>query len=102
MTTVIPLALAWRGEPSHVRLHALASGIRDGLPTTVARSGPVVLLVDGDIAMTLGRLFRREIAGPCQVLAIDGVHLKEFDFVDIGAPIRPTNVVPVIIKSLLF
>jgi ethanolamine utilization protein EutA len=52
--------------------------------------------------MTIGRLFRDEIAGHCQVVAVDGVQLKDFDFVDIGAVIRPTNVVPVVIKSLLF
>jgi ethanolamine utilization protein EutA len=98
----VALALAWRGEPSHGRLHALADGISAGLPATVAQGGPIVLLVDADIAMTIGRLFRDEIAGHCQVVAVDGVHLKDFDFVDIGAVIRPTNVVPVVIKSLLF
>jgi ethanolamine utilization protein EutA len=98
----IALALAWRGEPSHGRLHALADGISEGLPATVAQGGPFVLLVDADVAMTIGRLFRDEITGHCQMVAVDGVHLKDFDFVDIGAVIRPTNVVPVVIKSLLF
>ena len=36
------------------------------------------------------------------VIAIDGVQLKEFDYVDIGSVIEITNVVPIIIKSLLF
>ena len=36
------------------------------------------------------------------VIAIDGVQLKEFDYVDIGSIIELTNVVPIIIKSLLF
>ena len=36
------------------------------------------------------------------VIAIDGVQLKEFDYVDIGTLIQPADVVPVIIKSLLF
>jgi ethanolamine utilization protein EutA (predicted chaperonin) len=35
-------------------------------------------------------------------VTIDGVHLKRFDYVDIGAVIEITNVVIVIIKSLLF
>ena len=35
-------------------------------------------------------------------LPIDGVQLKQFDYVDIGLPIEVTNVVPIIIKSLLF
>jgi ethanolamine utilization protein EutA len=100
--STVALAIAWQGEPSHGRLRALAEGISAGLPATVARGGPIVLLVDADIAMTIGRLFREEIAGHCHVVAVDGVQLKDFDFVDIGAVIRPTNVVPVVIKSLLF
>ncbi|MFN4283364.1 MAG: ethanolamine ammonia-lyase reactivating factor EutA, partial [Alphaproteobacteria bacterium] len=35
-------------------------------------------------------------------VSVDGVSLKEFDYVDIGEMIRPTNVVPLVIKSLLF
>ena len=33
---------------------------------------------------------------------VDGVQLKAFDYVDIGNVIEVTNVVPIIIKSLLF
>jgi ethanolamine utilization protein EutA len=36
------------------------------------------------------------------VVSIDGIQLNEFDFVDIGDVIRPAEVVPVVIKSLLF
>jgi ethanolamine utilization protein EutA len=61
-----------------------------------------VLLVDGDIGMSLGRIIRNEIAAAANVIAIDAVQLKQFDYVDIGAMIELTNVVPVIIKSLLF
>jgi ethanolamine utilization protein EutA len=35
-------------------------------------------------------------------VCIDGIQLKEFDYVDIGEPIQPADVVPVVIKSLLF
>jgi ethanolamine utilization protein EutA len=36
------------------------------------------------------------------VIALDGVQLKQFDYVDVGEIIELTNAVPVIIKSLLF
>jgi ethanolamine utilization protein EutA len=52
--------------------------------------------------MSLGRIIRNEIAPGANVIAIDGVQLKQFDYVDIGRLIEATNVVPVIIKSLLF
>jgi ethanolamine utilization protein EutA len=98
----VAFAFAWRGDPAHARLHALAAGICAAVPTTVAAGLPLVLLVDGDVAMSLGRIIRNEIAPGANVIAIDGVQLKQFDYVDIGRLIEATNVVPVIIKSLLF
>ena len=62
----------------------------------------MVLVVDGDVGMTLGRIVRHEAAPGANVIALDGVQLKEFDYVDIGCMIEVTNVVPIIIKSLLF
>jgi ethanolamine utilization protein EutA len=98
----VALAFAWHGDPAHARLAALAAGISAALPRTLAGALPLVLLIDGDIAMSLGRVIRHEIAPGANVIAIDGVALKQFDYVDIGRLIELTNVVPVIIKSLLF
>ncbi len=36
------------------------------------------------------------------IISIDGIELKEFDYVDIGEVLRATGAVPVVIKSLLF
>jgi ethanolamine utilization protein EutA len=61
-----------------------------------------VLLIDGDVGQSLGRIIEHEIAPGTDVIAIDGVQLKQFDYVDIGRVIEVTRAVPVIIKSLLF
>jgi ethanolamine utilization protein EutA len=98
----VAFAFPWRGDPAHARLYALAAGICAAVPGTIADGLPLVLLVDGDIGMSLGRIIRNEIAASANVIAIDGVQLKQFDYVDIGQIIDVTNVVPVIIKSLLF
>jgi len=98
----VALSFPWRGDPSHARLHAVASGICAALPRTLAEEMPLVLLIDGDVGKSLGRVIRHEVAPQADVIAIDGVQLKEFDYVDIGSVIALTNVVPIIIKSLLF
>jgi ethanolamine utilization protein EutA len=98
----IALSFPWRGDPSHARLHAVAAGICAALPLTLREELPLVLLIDGDVGKSLGRVIRHEIAPAADVIAIDGVQLKEFDYVDIGNVIELTNVVPIIIKSLLF
>src|SRR5215472_2588474 len=98
----IAFAFAWRGDPAHARLHALAAGICTAVPRTLAEGLPLIVLVDGDVAMSLGRIIRNEITSAANLIAIDGVQLRQFDYVDIGGMIEVTNVVPVIIKSLLF
>jgi ethanolamine utilization protein EutA len=96
------LAFVWHGLPTYDRVAALARGIAAALPRTIAGAAPLALLVDGDIGLTLGRIMQRELAPECDLVAIDGLDLQEFDFVDIGTPLEPSGVVPVTLKSLLF
>jgi ethanolamine utilization protein EutA len=98
----VALSFPWHGDPAHARLAAVADGICTALPKTLASGAPLVLLIDGDVGMSLGRVIRHESAPGANVIAVDGVQLKQFDYVDIGNVIAVTNVVPVIIKSLLF
>jgi ethanolamine utilization protein EutA len=98
----IAVALRWRGEPLYARLRALAEGIALACAPLDATAAPLVLMVDGDVGRTLGHILEHEVALRRRVLSIDGIQLKEFDFVDIGEVIRPADVVPVVIKSLLF
>ena len=59
-------------------------------------------MLDGDVAMTLGRLLREELGVPGEVLVVDGLSLRDFDYIDIGRIRYPSNTVPVTIKSLVF
>jgi ethanolamine utilization protein EutA len=61
-----------------------------------------VLMLDGDVGRSLGRLLRHEFPFPRQLLCIDGIELKDFDYVDIGMPVEVSGVLPVVVKSLLF
>ena len=92
----------WTGVPSHRRLRTLAQGIFDALPKTIQSRIPVVVLIDADIGKALGNILKRELAIPGEVITIDGLELRELDYVDIGEVVLPADVVPVLIKSLLF
>ena len=82
---------------------ALAGGICKGLPRTVAdEDHPLVVMMDGDAGRTLGNILVRELGVPGEVISVDNVQLRDFDFVDIGEMMPDTRVVPLIIKSLLF
>jgi ethanolamine utilization protein EutA len=62
----------------------------------------VYLMIDSDIALTLGTILRDELSVTNDLLILDGVDLRDFDFVDLGRVRRPSNTVPVTIKSLVF
>jgi len=96
------LALRWEGNPSYERIAAFALGIRRGLAGTIARGAPVYIMVDGDIAQTLGAILRDEMGVESELLVIDGVILWDFDYIDIGRIRMPSQTVPVTVKSLVF
>ena len=98
----VALALAWSGLPSHARLHAFAAGVRDGLADHIAAGAAVYLMLDGDVALTLGRLLRDELDVANDLLVIDGLSLRDFDYIDLGRQRHPSLTVPVTIKSLIF
>ncbi len=96
------LALRWEGPPSYERIAAFALGIRRGLTNTIAKRMPVYVMVDGDIAQTLGAILRDEMGVESEILVIDGVVLWDFDYIDLGRIRMPSQTVPVTVKSLVF
>ena len=59
-------------------------------------------MLDGDIAQTLGAILKEDWGLKSEVLVIDGVALRDFDYIDLGRIRVPSNTVPVTIKSLVF
>jgi ethanolamine utilization protein EutA len=98
----IALAFRWQGLPTYDRLAAFAEGVVRALPRTIEHAQPIYLILDGDVAQTLGALLSEEFAVASDVFAIDGITLWDFDYVDLGRIRFPSNTVPVTIKSLVF
>jgi ethanolamine utilization protein EutA len=100
--TEVALALRWQGAPSYERIAAFAEGIRHGLANTIEHRKPIYIMLDGDIAQTLGAILREELLVDSEILCIDGVMLRDFDYIDLGRIRMPSYTVPVTIKSLVF
>ena len=92
----------WQGSATFQRLQAFAYGVSQGLGPVLTNGHPLVLVSDGDIGGLLGIHCREELKLKNAVVSIDGIELKEFDFIDIGALIPSSGAVPVVIKSLVF
>jgi ethanolamine utilization protein EutA len=96
----VALGIRWRGEPHYQRLRNLAAGIAQAIDPQAA--APLILMIDRDVGRLLGHILEHELGVTRGVVSIDGLQLREFDYVDIGERVEPSQVVPVVIKSLLF
>jgi ethanolamine utilization protein EutA len=98
----VALFVPWRGSATYQRLDAFCRGVIAGMRPVLARGHPLVLAGDGDIGGLLGIHLREEMKLQNPIVSVDGLELKEFDYIDIGAMLESSGAVPVVIKSLLF
>jgi ethanolamine utilization protein EutA len=118
----IALTFDLPGKDAHEPLvQLLGEGIRSALPSTASGTVPLIVVVNQGVAnrfvtpdqdmhvlreqrpaARLGRLLKGELGVACGVVAMEGVHLAEFDFIDVAPMMHPSEVVPVTVKSLLF
>jgi ethanolamine utilization protein EutA len=100
--TPVAVFVPWRGSATFQRLDGFCRGLIGGLSETLARGHPLVLAGDGDVGGLMGIHLREEMQLGNAIISVDGLELKEFDYVDIGAMLPNSGAVPVVIKSLIF
>ncbi len=98
----VAIFVPWRGSATYRRLDDFCKGVADGLEAIIARGHPIVLAGDGDVGGLIGIHYCEEMKFDCPIVSIDGLELKEFDYIDIGAILDTSGAVPVVIKSLIF
>jgi ethanolamine utilization protein EutA len=98
----VALVFRWSGPPSAIRIAAFCRGLLQGLPGTLKSGRPIYLVFDHDLAGLVGTILKTDFEIKNDVLAIDGVALHDFDFIDLGRALEPSGTVPVTIKSLVF
>jgi ethanolamine utilization protein EutA len=100
--TPVAIFVPWLGSATFARLDAFCRGVADAMAGKVAQGHPLVLAGEGDVGGLIGIHFREELKLANPVVSIDGLELKAFDFIDIGAMLESSGAVPVVIKSLVF
>jgi len=96
------LCYRWRGSATFRRLDDFCTGVRRGMAAHLANGFPLILVGDGDIGGLIGIHAKEEQKLANAIVSVDGITLKEFDFIDIGAMLETSGAVPVVIKSLVF
>jgi ethanolamine utilization protein EutA len=98
----VALAIRWSLGPSYPVIRTLAEGIASAMRAQVDLGQPLVLVFDADIGKLVGNLIEQELLPGAGIISIDGVDLRDFDFIDIGQELADVRAVPVVIKSLIF
>ncbi|MBD3191566.1 MAG: hypothetical protein GF308_13035 [Candidatus Heimdallarchaeota archaeon] len=99
-----PVALAFHTTIglSYDRLKSFAKGIVSAVPGTSKSPIPLILVFKDDIGNSVGNVMRRETDLKTNIISIDELGLREGDYIDIGEPMAGGQVVPVVIKTLIF
>ncbi len=98
----VALAIRWELGPSYPLIRTLAEGLVQAMKGHIDNGQPLVLVFDADIAKLMGNIVERELIPGAGIISIDGIDLKDFDFIDIGQELPDAKAVPVVIKSLMF
>ena len=98
------LALAFNGTKnlSFTEVTILAREIIQGMKEVLCKTCPLVVVIEKDLAKVLGQTLRRQLEFKKDVICIDTIKVENGDYIDIGRELVDGNVVPVIVKTLVF
>ena len=85
----VALVFCWGGPPAAIRIAAFCRGLIEGLSNTVTSGRPIYLVFDHDLAGLVGTILKNDFELKNDLLAIDGVTLHDFDFIDLGKALEP-------------
>ena len=98
----VAICFRWGGSATFPRLDTFCRAVMRGMAKVLANKFPLVLVTDSDVGGLIGLHCHEECRLENPVVSIDGILLKEFEFIDIGEFLESSGVVPVAIKSLVF
>jgi len=98
----IAVALAGYERISFSEIQNLAQAILDSAVEVVQGQYPLIVVLEADIGKALGNALLAKLRGKSDVICIDRIHTQNGDYIDIGEPIADGQVVPVVIKTLIF
>lgn len=102
LTPGLALSLSLDGPLNYKTVRAVAEGVAAICHSSTSHTSPLYLALDVDIAKALGGILKEELKVDREVIAIDGIAVGDLDYIDIGAPLGITEVIPVTVKSLMF
>lgn len=101
-TSPLAVSVPCPKECSFENIEKMAKGIYHAWDAVSAPENLLVVIVEKDIGKVLGQTLYRISKGKMRFISIDSVNIGEGDYIDVGKPISTDDVVPIIIKTLVF
>lgn len=96
------LAMPGKRNPGYMEMKRAAASIRQIMDRVQPPGEPILLVIESDIAKAMGQMIRQQPDLKRQVVAIDSIHVKDGEYVDMGKPMMNGMVIPVVVKTLIF
>lgn len=101
-TSGVALALSLKAVPDYQFIRRVAEGIAAVVKDSEDGAAHLFLVLDMDVAKSLGGILKEELKIAPEIIAVDGIDVGDLDFIDIGVPMGVTEVIPVTIRSFMF
>lgn len=98
----IGICLSLSDYPSYTQIVITAEAIIQAWDEINGRSLPLIILLEKDFGKVLGQTMRFMTKGRGNFASIDSVSIQEGDYIDIGKPIFNGDIVPLVVKTLIF
>lgn len=98
----IAISLTGEKRTSFAQVQELAAAIIECAKEVIDGPYPLVVVVENDIGKVLGNALNVMLHNEKNVICIDSIHAASGDYIDIGEPVAGGQVLPVVIKTLIF
>jgi ethanolamine utilization protein EutA len=96
------ISITAKRSPKFSEIQDMADAILSGASEMLSAGYPLVVTSENDLAKVLGNTLRARMTRRYPLVSIDSIRVSNGDYIDIGRPAASGNVLPVIVKTLLF